>query len=370
MKKILLCILSVLLCMSFAGCANKIKGETHVSNRLSVLVPEGWTLLESSGTEDSAIAMAKGENASFGKAPTVVIYYYLPTQNVFSSKYFYENAEDLEEFDAAGFRYAPWKFEQDGIMGKVLESFGEKGSVVIYLNECEKGKEELKLDDPEVRAILESVKVTPETSADWITQREDGSLSVSLEGKEGYRWNSAYTMSYEDTGVDYVVQDNRCSIVPLYGTGPYQMTLRLENPEETGYIGETVIGFVLKDGKIDYICEAVKKIFDEETKYDLPEEVHAEDYLGQWENKSEEMTVQIGQAEDATLSIRFETLDGVYTMNGTVDSAGDLAFDSYTFVDLATTVEKSGWFSLREGKLVLQFGIDELELPVEFDKAE
>ena len=128
MKKILLCILSVLLCMSFAGCANKIKGETHVSNRLSVLVPEGWTLLESSGTEDSAIAMAKGENASFGQAPTVVIYYYLPTQNVFSSKYFYENAEDLEEFDAAGFRYAPWKFEQDGIMGKVLESFGEKGS--------------------------------------------------------------------------------------------------------------------------------------------------------------------------------------------------------------------------------------------------
>ncbi len=189
MKKILALLLVMVMVASFAACSGKdgdapapaeagekedttVKGEVYNAGNISALVPEGWKLIEGSdmfqeytdiGHNPNNFSMYKGATDDFSvfSCCGINIYYY--ENSMWLSKDIYDEVQDLPEQKIGNYTWQGFTAKSVGYPIAVLytglgpdgEATGDQIQVNLTL---ENGDKKISLDDPDVRAILESIK--------------------------------------------------------------------------------------------------------------------------------------------------------------------------------------------------------------------
>ncbi len=182
MKKLLCMVVALMMTMVLlVGCSgggsgeastpDEVKGEVFETEKLSVLVPDGWMAFmgpdifnEYDGESNpTVIQMGKGIEESLGLLQKPAIYIYFnadtPAGDPEVSKPFYENVEDVESFDAAGFTWIGFTGESIGYPSAVLSSQANETDSFNVTMTLENGGDSISIDDADVQAILDSIKI-------------------------------------------------------------------------------------------------------------------------------------------------------------------------------------------------------------------
>ena len=187
MKKILAVFLMMVMVVSFAACSGKdsdgtqtlepaeepaIKGEVYNAGNVSALVPEGWMLVEGSdifqeytdiGHNPNSFAMYKGATDELSVFSCCALNIYYSDGSMYIYKDFYDDVVDLAEQKIGNYTWQGFTYTSIGYPGVCLytgldadgKANGDQIQVSITL---ENGDKKITMDDPDGRAVLESIK--------------------------------------------------------------------------------------------------------------------------------------------------------------------------------------------------------------------
>ncbi|MBO4218078.1 MAG: hypothetical protein J5887_01030 [Erysipelotrichaceae bacterium] len=357
MKRVVLLLTVMALLIGSGGCSG-VKGKTYDAGRFSFLVPEGWDYVEMAENFGGTTAVAvKGSAEDYTKVPQVSFLYSLPTENVMSSRDFFPDAEDLAAFDLGGYHWIPWRAVTEGLKFTCFESSGDFGYLTVYVMQAQPDNEDLSPSDPDVRAILASIKTQPEIQADWISIDANGVLTADLGRLEGYYWEDDGAMYTNTLEANSELSEGKFVIKPVSGDGVYSQSLILVSDDGRTYIGEAEVGAVFKNGKAVYVCEAEKKIYDEAISVngdvDIDYEKISAEYLGTWKDEANKLTLYIQEFEGhpGILLAAVKASGKVWSMACYIEATEDLVYESIS-LNNGEAVDAIGWFSLQDGKVI------------------
>lgn len=151
------------------SCGSSIKGETFDGGNIEVFVPEGWKAYHGADPFDSyeegynpnEVNIGKGvenELQLFGKPMLNIVYsgkdrtLYMPTKDI------YENGKDLKDITTGEYTWKAFTAESLGYPIAVL--FTEVGDEQLQVSlTLENNGEKISLEDEDVLAILERIKI-------------------------------------------------------------------------------------------------------------------------------------------------------------------------------------------------------------------
>ena len=316
MKKLLAVLLALAMLFAAAACGSnntnnadntnsgneaapdKVAGTVCDFGRFSALVPEGWEKIDTGeeGAGYNAI-LVKGTASQFMQVPTLSITYGLPSDMLMSGKAFSENVEELGEFDLGTHHWSAWSGSFIGMEFSTAESFGKDGTLIVSVQPF--GGKKLTFEDPEIKAVLESITTRPTVEVDWITIK-DGIAAVALPAVEGYEWTSGFAMYTDDIEVTSDIVDGNAVITPESGTGGYSTTYDLYNEDQTLTMGTAEIKLGITDAKVDAVYDAVLTMYDEpqstedeDYEDDTDYEALAVEFCGTWKDEKNGITITI-----------------------------------------------------------------------------
>lgn len=137
--------------------------SNHFSNGLlSVCVPEGWKLFETTDVEGKKTQKklfiyknAVTETDIFSKAG-ITVCFFGKNDYYFSPKSFYDNVKDIKSFSLGGRLFAGYTCTSLGYPYLMLDSQND-GTVLQVMILLENGDEKISFDDADVKMILESI---------------------------------------------------------------------------------------------------------------------------------------------------------------------------------------------------------------------
>jgi hypothetical protein len=288
MKKIIQLLLIIAMTLSVSACGNttpggndnpqpEITGKVVDAGRFSVLVPEGWSFIDLGEYSDgSSAVLLKGTQEDWMKVPQLSIIYLLPVDIAISAAAFFDDVIQKPDFDLGDYHWKHWTGTNQGLKSIVAESEGDYGFVSVSLQQIEEGGEIFSMDDPEVQAIIKSLKLEPTTEVSWV-KLIDGQVTAELPGVDGYYWEDTGTMAADGVEAAFAIEGNTVSITPQEGSGVYRLNLRLANEEASQQMGEAFIALRMADSKFDALYDAKNKIFSE------PEDIGG----GEWEDTTD-----------------------------------------------------------------------------------
>lgn len=378
MKKTLIILLAALLLIGACACGTANTNNTNNSNeaapekvtgtvrdfgRFSALVPEGWEALEMGGETDGMNgAIVKGKASEFMSSSSVSITYGLPTDAVFSSKSLSENVKELGEFDLGGRRWSAWSGSFGPLSFSTAEHYGKEGTIFVTLQQL---GGELTFDDPEVKAIIESIVTSPTVEADWITIK-DGVATIDLPAAEGFEWSSGYAMFTNDVEANCEFVDGKAIITAESGTGGYTVEFDLFNEDQSLTMGKAEVKLGVTDAKVDAVYGAELTMYDEPQSTgfedDTDYEALAEEYSGTWKDEENGLTLTITMDDSVEHGCLMEIKSDSMQMSasGTIEAGGHIEYWSMTLD--GKEVETPGTFNIFEGKLYWGFDDEVIKL--------
>ena len=383
MKKLLSILIVALMLIGTFGCSNQgnkepeektVKGEVHDVGRISILVPEGWELADLGNMSSEFICViVKGTKDDFMKKPQVSVIYNLPTEVVVSSAAFAENVIQQEPFDLGGYHWTSWTGSFSDLKSEVAETEGDFGFMTFTRQEGMETKEQLSLKDPEVQAIIASIKVRPTINSDWV-QITDGKAIVQLKEVDSLVWDHLSEMYTNGVEANFEMDGNTVTMIPSSGTGAYQLDFRLINEECTEKYGDASVGVKVENGKITGIYNATVNMLEtpeniggEEEWTDNTDYERLDRFLnGAWVDNPNNLTMFIQKYEDIEhgYQITIQGTDKTFVAIGIVDTLGTVWYDSIA-INGAAPIPSDGWFMI-DGESLL-WGHD--EAVGEFDNA-
>ncbi len=156
----------------FAGCGNSaksVKGETFDGGNIEVFVPDGWKAFHGpdtfgdyeEGYNPNSVNIGKGveeELELFSKPMVQVTYSGKGKTLTMPSKDLYEDGKDIEDIKTEEHTWKGYTATSIGYPIAVL--FTEDGDEQIQVSiTLENGDEKISLEDADVQAILEGIKV-------------------------------------------------------------------------------------------------------------------------------------------------------------------------------------------------------------------
>lgn len=375
MKKLLLMLMSVLMLTGILGCSNPgkkdpdevtVKGEMHDVGRISLLVPEGWTLIDlGSASSEFTCVVVKGTKDDFLKNSQISVIYSLPTEVVVSSAAFAENVIQQPDFDLGGYHWTSWTGSFNDVKSEVAETEGEFGYITFSRMEGMETREQLSLKDAEVQAIIKSITVRPTAEYDWV-KLSNGQATVQLKAVDGMVWESVGTMNTNGVEADYQLDRNTVTLTASSGTGAYKVSFRMINEEETEKWADAEVGVKVENGKITGVYNASV------TMLETPEEIGGggewsddTDYeaidkflVGAWTDNPNSLTMFIQRYEDIEhgYQMTIQAADRTIVAIGHVDMVGNLWYENVS-INGAAPIESDGWFMIDGNSLL--WGHDE-----------
>lgn len=177
-KKGFALLLAAILCLTvFTACGKDeapetpeaVKGETYETEMLSALVPEGWKAFQGADSFDeyegeydpTTLNIIKGGESDwdiFTKPYVQVIYYPDNSDNLmYVAKDWYDDVVDLEPMKLGGYTWNAFTGSSFDYPVAVLWTDGDVQIQIAVMLEVEGNK--ISLDDMDVQAIIESVKI-------------------------------------------------------------------------------------------------------------------------------------------------------------------------------------------------------------------
>ena len=378
MRKILACLITAVLLLSLCSCGAKqqdtsedtvspevpsgeseVNGTVHDFGRFRALVPEGWEVADLGGYQaDYNGIIVKGKADEFMEATSVSILYGLPSELFVSNRGFYEIVRDEGEFDLGGHHWEGWSSSMEGMSVVTAESYGDDGSIFVFVNMPSEDSEKLDLKDPDVRAILESIVVVPTVEVEWI-RMEDGKAVALLPEEEGYFWEEGGCMYTNELEVSTELDGNRLIITPESGSGAFSIDLTLNNEEGTFRMGEAKVSIRVTDAKADAVYEGVCSVYDEPEEIedeswedDTDYEALAQMYAGIWVDDKNDLTLFIQEDEETEHGclIRLQQSDKQFSAAGVIEFTQVLMYDEIS-ID-GVTMDSSGYFTF-DGDLLI-----------------
>ena len=363
MKKLLSVLMAVLMLIGILGCSNQdskepekpeenaVKGEEHDIGRISVLVPEGWSVADlGSMATDFTCVIVKGTKDDFMKNPQVSIIYNLPTEVVVSSAAFFDNVIQQEPFDLGGYHWTSWTGSFDDLKSEVAEAEGDFGYLTFSAQEGLETKEMVSLKDPEVQAMISSVKVRPTIDVDWISIT-DGKAVAQLAGAEGQVWEDGSTMVTQGVEASFELDGNTVTLIPTAGTGAYMVTFNRTDTDATMHYADASIGVKVENGKVTGIYDATVTVLETPEEIGGGEWTDDTDYeaidrflIGAWSDNPNGLTMFIQKYEEIEhgFQVTIQAADRTMVAFGHVDTMGTLWYDSVS-INGAAPVESDGW---------------------------
>ena len=319
---------------------NTVKGTMHDFGRFSALVPEGWEAADLGDYQASYNGViVKGKGEDFMTAASVSLLYLLPTEMFISGRGFYENVRSQDDFDLGGRHWEAWTgVNDDGDKIQAAETSGEEGAFTVSLYMPADSDVELSLDDPDVRAIIESIDIVTTVDVDWITLK-DGALIASLPEVEGYKWTEGGSMSSNELEVSASLEGNQLTIKPVSGSGIGAQDLTLENEDQTEIKGEAKISFRVNDAKVDAVFAGDIEIYDEpkaketgDSWGEIDYEAVAELYSGTWVDSKNDLVLFIKPADEVEHGCLLNIQSGDRQINatGVIEEDSVLRYENIT----------------------------------------
>ncbi len=351
--------------VSLAGCSKELKGKTYDTGRISVFVPEGWTIAEDY-TEDKTVMLIKSDDQKdVMYVPSISVTYMVPTDNGISGKEMYDNVEDIPEFDAGDYHWTGYKFTTDLGDCTTIETEGDYGlaSVGIWTR-MTAGTDDavISFNDKDVQAVIKSLKFTKFMTADWFSIDESGALRLTLEEKDGYEWYGDYNLCSDDLDVSI---DG--TTITAEGSGIALINYALFSEDEKTIYGKASVGIHAEDGKIVGVDQAEKEIYDspkENENYVEPEEIDFEAlaavFVHNWLDPDNNMNLSIVENDDGSFKLTFTKDSDTWVMEeASFSDEGHLVYSEYSY-NGADAVETVGDLSLL-GENVLFWYDEELD---------
>lgn len=388
MKKIITLFLVVFLMICLCSCGKnsrdddqtpepEIHGTIQDFGRFSVMIPDGWAkadLGESQTGFTGVIVHGKAED--FMEAPQVSIMYFIPTEIVLSSRGFYEDTKTLDEFDAAGFHWESWSGTFQELSIVCAEGSGDAGSIAVSLQDFSSDASPMSLDDPEIKAIINSIVVEPTIESDWVSV-DNGIATAVLPEVEGYQWECGIMMSGNDVEVEAEIVDGKLVITPLGGNGAFYQTADLENEDGSLNMGTIKVDLGIKDGKVVALYDAVSEIYDEPKEIEGPDFEDNTDYefldgfyQGAWVDANNDLTMFIQRADPSEYIylVTIQSADKNISGTAVIDVGGSMNYTEMS-VD-GNVVQTEGWFMI-DGDMIIwghDEGVGEFENATIFSK--
>ena len=372
MKKILTLLITLALLVTMAGCGGGkdkpsgggeqeppvepvIKGEVKDAGRFSVLVPEGWTMIDMGGYSDPFTAvLLKGTQEDWFKVPQVSIIYNLPCDLVVSSAALADNVIQKPDFDLGPYHWKQWTGSMSGYKMHVAETEGDFGYFTVSLQAVTPDGECPSIDDEEVRAILKSIVGRPTIDVDWI-KFVNGNATAELKGVEGYNWDDNGSMQTSTVEAEYTVNGNTVEFTGTSGSGVVGVDLVLENDLGTKKMGEASMRLRIEDGKFVGAYNATMKILDEPEDIEIDDWTDNTDYeaidaflVDAWRDVANDLNMLIQRYDE----LQHGYLVTIYTpdnktivMPASVQPGGLLEYYEAT-INGESVGETSGWFSI------------------------
>lgn len=375
MRKLLLMLMSALMLIGILGCSNPgkkepeevvVKGEMHDVGRISLLVPEGWTLIDlGAAASEFTCVVVKGTGDDFMKKPQISVIYNLPTEVVVSSAAFAENVIQQPDFDLGGYHWTSWTGSFSDFKSEVAETEGEFGYITFSRQEGRETREQLSLKDAEVQAIISSLTVRPTVEFDWV-KISNGQAVAQLKAVDGMVWEQVGTMNTNGVEADYELEGNTVTLSASSGTGTYLVTFRMINEEGTEKWADASIGVKVENGRITGIYDASI------TMLETPEDISSggdwiddTDYeaidkflVGAWTDNPNSLTMFIQRYEDIEhgYQMTIQAAERTIVAIGHVDTVGTLWYENVS-INGAAPIESDGWFMIDGNSLL--WGHDE-----------
>jgi len=376
MKKLFIIILTAVL---LVGCSNgsggntptppepQVKGTMHDFGRFSALVPEGWSVADIGEFKtDFNGAIVKGTPDQFGSAPSVSIQYFLPTELIMSGRSFYEDTISLEPIKNDSFSYDLWEGKWQGTFVSAAESQqpNSLGAITVYSNQPTDESEYIRIDDPDIVAIIKSIVVTPTVEVDWISIKDGKAVITLPEHEEGLGWHDSGYMYSNEVEAFPEFEGNTCTIIAESGTGMFSQSCLLTNEDETFAYGEAEFAVRITDGKVDAVYNGTYTIYDEPKSLDYSSEdttdyeAFGEAFTGTWADTKNDLTMFIQPYEGVEHGYQV-TIQGKgrqYSAVAQIEQGGVMWYNDIT-VDGETT-EVMGYFQLDGGMVIWGHGED------------
>ena len=169
MKKILTIVLTMVMSLGLVACGNKVKGETFDGGNIEVFVPEGWKAFHGpdtfgdyeEGYDPNVVSIGKGAESDFDlfNKPMVHITYSGKDRTLtMPPKELYQDSQDIKDIKTDNHIWKGYTATSIGYPIAVL--FTEYGDEQIQVSlTLENGEEKISLEDADVIAILEGIKV-------------------------------------------------------------------------------------------------------------------------------------------------------------------------------------------------------------------
>ena len=240
-----------------------INGEVLETGRITVFIPEGWSLIDLGAyTDEFTAVILKGTQEDFMAVPQISIIYMVPTEMAISAAAYYDNVIQQPDFDMGNYHWTSWTGSSSGLKSFVAEAEGEFGFISVNLQQVEPDGEMPSIEDEEVKAIIKSISVRPTVEIDWINL-DGNTATAELKAYEDCHWKDSGNMAQQTVDVDYEIEGNVVTFTSNAGTGGFKLQLVLVNDEETLKLAEANIHLKLEDGKFDAVYNATIKEYDE-----------------------------------------------------------------------------------------------------------
>lgn len=169
MKKILTIVLTMVMSLGLVACGNKVKGETFDGGNIEVFVPEGWKAFHGpdifddyeEGYNPNVVQIGKGvkDELDLFSYPMIDITYSGDDNTLYKpSKDIYEDGKDIKDIKTEDYTWEGFTAKSLGYPIAIL--FTEVGDEQIQVSiTLENGDQKITLEDDDVLAILEGIKI-------------------------------------------------------------------------------------------------------------------------------------------------------------------------------------------------------------------
>ena len=371
MKKLFIIILTAIL---LVGCTNgggntpaptpsepEVKGIVHDFGRFSALIPEGWSVADiGEFKNDFNGAIVKGTPDQFRSAPSVSIQYFLPTEIIVSGRSFYEDTIYLEPIKNDSFSYDVWegKWQDTFVSAAESQQPNNLGVITVYSTQPTPEADYIRIDDPDIVAIIKSIVVEPTVEVEWISIK-DGKAVVTLpEHEEGLRWHDSGYMYSNEVEAFSEFEGDICTIIAETGTGMVSQSCLLTDEDETFAYGEAEFAVRITDGKVDAVYNGAYTIYDEPKSLDYTSEdttdyeAFGEAFTGTWADTKNDLTMFIQPYEGVEHGYQI-TIQGnskQYSTIAQIEQGGVMWY--YDITVNGEKTEVMGYFQL-DGEMVI-----------------